>query len=214
MFEPLKITAYPRCGIATDEFLPIDGVLFYSAMRREYGHPALLTPGAMNVPAVDLPIQKKGKGQHWFYAASFAQWGPHTDGRTAWIKRFQLQRSDLIDFGRRRGKVIIDQGRYKAYRMPVFYRHALSVSWYVIGNQSEIGELLQPMTHIGKKTSQGFGRIVEWRVETVAYDWSIYAPDGRLMRSIPYSGGILYGIRPPYWLPENQTQVQIPGIVA
>lgn len=210
MYEPLKITAYPRCGIITDEYLPIDGILFYAAMRQAYGAQVLTTPGKVPaVIAVDLPLEKRIINGEWLYAASFAQWEKPADGQGFWVKRFDRKQSGFIDFGKRRGKVIVEQGRYKAYRMPAFYRHALSVSWYVVGDKAEIENLLAHVTHIGKKTAQGNGRIITWQVESWPHDWSI-TRDGELMRAVPNEAGILYGVRPSYWLSENQVLCKLP----
>lgn len=211
MFENLKVTAYPRCAIVTDSFLPLDGILLFAAMRQEYGPQLLTTPGVADIPIVALPLmEKRSDNDKWYYACSFAQWGAFADGSSHWNKRFDLQHEGLIDFGKRRGKVIIEQGQYKAYHMPVFYRHALAVSWYCVGEQSAVQDLLRSVTHIGKKTSQGWGRIIDWKIEKVDYDWSVWDDGGSLMRSIPDETGILYGCRPPYWLPQNQANCRLP----
>lgn len=96
--------------------------------------------------------------------------------------------------------------------MPVFYRHALDVSWYMVADIDAIRDLLTKVTHIGKKTSQGWGRINYWTVEEWESDCSTYDRDGNLMRSIPDDSGILYGIRPSYWSRDNQTVCIIPGM--
>lgn len=212
--QPLKITALPRVGIETaDAYLPIDGILYATAMRRAYG-PELLTASGKAAPAapVALPLERRGEDDAWYYAASFAQWGPHADYSSFWVKRFDQEHDDLVDFDGRRGKVIVEQGRYKAYHMPTFLRHALWVSWYVVGEKVEIESLLAAVTHIGKKTSQGNGRIIAWTVEPWPEDWSVYGPDGRLMRAIPDPDGILYGVRPSYWLAENQVLCRLPDM--
>lgn len=212
MFEPLKITAYPRVGIQCDEYLPIDGILYAAAMRLKHGPEILTTPGqATDAESILLPLDCREKDGEWFYAASFAQWeAPHTDGQSFWVKRFDPQHSDLVDFRGKRGKVIVEQGRYKAYHMPIYYRHALEVSWYVVGDKSQIERLLQIVTHIGKKTAQGNGRINRWCVESWPADCSLRNDAGKPMRAIPQSGGILYGIRPSYWDSKNQVECQLP----
>lgn len=211
MYEPLKITAYPRCGIECDEYLPIDAILYFAAMRKEYGPLMLSTPGqASSVDDVILPLGRTEMHGEWFYRASFAQWGPHTDGQTFWTKRFDRKGEDLISFGQKRGKVITEQGRYKAYRMPIFYRHALHVSWHVVGDLDAITELLKPMTHIGKKAAQGAGRIIRWEIDPCDVDFSIYDANGNLTRATPSPGGILYGVRPSYWLHSNQVRCKLP----
>lgn len=212
MFEPLKITAYPRVGIQCDEYLPIDGILYAAAMRQKHGPEILTTPGQpTDAESVLLPLDCHEMHGEWFYAASFAQWeAPHTDGQSFWVKRFDPQHSDLIDFQGRRGRVIIEQNRYKAYHMPIYYRHSLEVSWYVVGDKQRIEDLLQAVTHIGKKTAQGNGRINRWKVELWYADCSLYNDNGKLMRAIPERGGILYGIRPSYWDSRNQVECRLP----
>ncbi len=210
-YEPLKITAWLRCGVITDTHLPIDAILFYSAMAQLNGPQLVTLPGRNpDAKTASLPLKHVEVDGVWFHAASFAQWGPHADGQAFWTKRFDQKTAHLVDFRGRRGKVIVGQGRYKAYRMPVFYRHALWVSWYVVGDYVAIQRLLAPMTHIGKKTAQGFGRVIRWEVEPWDHDWSVYGPGGRLMRAIPERGGILYGIRPSYWDRRNQVPCRLP----
>jgi CRISPR type IV-associated protein Csf3 len=213
MFEPLKVTAHPRCGIVADTYLPLDGILYYQAMRQLHGPQLLLPPGEN--PAIEqanLPLARLNEGPQWYYACSFAQWEESkVDGKDHWHKRFDQQFAQYIDFAGRRGNVIIEQGRYKAYHMPVFYRHALAVSWYAVGDVEAIRALLVCATHIGKKGSQGWGRINEWLVEPWPHDWSVYNDDARLMRAIPKPGGLLYGYRPSYWLLDNQAPCELPG---
>lgn len=213
-FEPLKITARPRVGIETDEYLPLDGILFYLAMRRAYGPQLVTAPGQVaDVEPVGLPLARVAAHGTWFYAASFAAWGPHADYGSFWVKRFDQEHADLVDFDGRRGRVIVEKGRYKSYHMPTFLRHALDVSWYVVGDRAEIAALLMHATHIGKKTAQGNGRIIEWMVEPWPADWSIRDEGGRLMRALPAPGdpaAVLYGYRPSYWLPENQMPCLLP----
>lgn len=213
--QRLKITAYPRVGIETDPFLPIDGILYSQAMRRAYG-PQLVTRSgqAANVEPVPVPLARVEAAGTWFYAASFAVWGPHVDYDAFWVKRFDTDRVDLVDFDGKRGKVIVEQGRYKSYHVPTFLRHALWVSWYVVGDREDIEALLAPVAHAGKKTSQGNGRIIRWSVEPWAEDWSISGEDGRLMRALPAPddpAAVLYGYRPSYWLAENQMPCRLPG---
>ena len=214
MYEPLRITARPRVGIETDRFLPIDGVLHYFAMRRAYGPLLLTQPGqAADAPPVDLPLARVEAAGTWVYAASFAEWGPHVDYESFWVKRFDQRHADLVDFAGKRGQVIVEKGQYKAYHMPTFLRHTLSVSWYVVGERDDIMALLNHASHIGKKTAQGNGRIIDWKVEPWPEDWSIRDGDGRLMRAMPAPGdpaAVLYGYRPSYWLAENQTACLLP----
>lgn len=237
-YQPIKITAYLRCGVITDAYLPIDGVLYYQAYRDAYGPETLTLPGdsMSGVGEVPILLQRRNlpydgfhyadgaplwQGQHehrvktsetpWYYAASFAQWnGTVAEGTDHWNKRFDMSLAHLVDFQGKRGKVIVEQGEFKAYHMPIHYRHALSVSWYVVGDITWVREMLSTVTHLGKKTSQGWGAVGRWEIEPFAHDWSVYGPNGRLMRSIPSERGIRTGLRPSYWMPQNQFVCEVP----
>jgi len=216
-FVPLKITASLMCGVVGDVALPFDALLYFIVHRDKYGRQDLTIPGTpTNGAATDadtsLPLARVDEhGPNWYYAASWAQWGPHVDGGDHWSCRLALGRTKYLDEAR--SSVDIASGRYKSYRMPIFYRHALKISWYAIGEPERISRLLPHMTHIGKKTSQGFGVVNEWKVEQVDKDMSVYGPDGRLVRSVPSNEGtgILCGFRPSYWLPKNQTLCKTPA---
>jgi CRISPR type IV-associated protein Csf3 len=213
-FRPLRVTACLQCGVVSDPYLPLDGVLYYVAHRERYGAQECTHPGQSNLPpgsAVTLPLARcEERGPMWYYAASFAQWGPHADGQDHWNKRLDLSLARLIDFGGRRGTVDPASGRYKSYHMPVFYRHAVSVCWYVMGHQGQLEQLLRFATHLGKKTSQGWGAVLHWEVAPATEDWSVRGPGGQAMRAIPAGRGILTGFRPSYWLPKNQTTCEVP----
>jgi CRISPR type IV-associated protein Csf3 len=96
--------------------------------------------------------------------------------------------------------------------MPTPYRHALAVSWCVVGEPEQIRALLQLVTHLGKKTEMGWGAVADWSVEPSSVDWSVRDAAGRLMRPVPAETGMLYGYRPPYWHPRNQTTCEMPSL--
>jgi CRISPR type IV-associated protein Csf3 len=213
--EPLHITAYMQTPVVSDASLPLDAVLYYTAMREQYGDQVVTVPGSEHpnrVPAISLPLMRHHEeGPMWFYACSWAQWSrPVATGRDHWNKRFDLSLASLVDFQGRRGKVDVSSATYKAYHMPVFYRHSLSVCWYLVGHRQSIERWLPHCTHLGKKTAQGWGAVLRWRVETWQADWSVQDDAGHLMRAIPAESGILIGFRPSYWLPKNQTICEVP----
>lgn len=214
-YTPLRIRAYLRCGVVGDSTLPIDAVLYYAEHRHALGPQMLTISGGENMPKTYsgcvLPIMRVNEdGPLWYYAASFAQWPEHTEGKDHWNARIDTQYLDLVDFGKRKARVDVGSGEYKSYHMPVFYRHAAYIDWYVRGLKPEIEARLAHMTHLGKKTSQGWGRVARWAVEDWPEDWSVRGPMGRLMRAIPASSGVLTGFRPSYWLPKNQGLCEMP----
>lgn len=227
-FQPLRVTARLRTGVVTDCFFPLDGILLYQACRMQLGdQDATLPGGATHADSVSMPLQVIRPGQpDWYYACSWAQPRPWwlAEGRDYWNKRFDANLSDLVDFGKRRGRVIVEQARYKAYHMPIFYRVADRVCWYCVGDQALIAALLSTLTHVGKKAAQGWGRVIEWTVTPIAEDWSTWR-DGRLTRGVPESDALAlirrhgsfepfdvinYAVRPPGYRRENQMRLAVP----
>lgn len=213
-FEPMRITAHLQCGVITDASLAIDSILYYQAMRERYGHQDATYSGGEHsnaVTGVQLPLMRcEEHGPMWYYAASFAQWSHVAEGSDHWNCRFDNSLVGLIDFRGRRGKIDISSSQYKAYHMPVFYRHALSVTWYAVGSIPHVREMLAHCSHLGKKASQGWGAVLRWDISAWPHDWSVRGENGELMRAIPASEGLYTGFRPSYWLPKNQTVCAMP----
>lgn len=225
--EPLRIRANLRTGVVCDKWLPLDGILLYQAHRMEVGHgPEATMPGeytAQSVPTLPLGMVHSGQ-RNWYYQCSWAQWSHDIESQDYWNKRFDSRFADLIDFQGKRGNITVKSGKYKAYRMPIFYRVALWVEWYCVGDKAVIEQLLSTLTHIGKKSVQGWGRVLKWEVESIGDDWSVWR-DGKLMRGIPkedidavtqFSDKPIdfrfgaYGIRPSYWKKSNQRNLALP----
>lgn len=218
-FESLRITAHLRTPVVADRWLPLDAILLYQISRQRLGPQVATLPGGEPASeAISMPLAIHGK-PHWYYACSWAQPQPWwlAEGRDHWNKRFDTGFAHLVDFRRRRGKVIIEQGRYKAYHMPIFYRVAIRINWYCIGDKREIEQLLSTVTHLGKKRSQGWGRVIKWEIESWPHDWSVWR-DGRLTRGVPPqdvegkgSFNLLhYGLRPSYYRKQNQMLLAMP----
>lgn len=215
MFKPLRITATLRAGVvSSDNYLPLDAILYYQVHRRAYGPQDATLPGAKQQQQgkpPPMPLERATVSGWWMWCCSFAQWGPHADGQSFWVKRFDQQWEGVIDFDGRRGKIDNSSGKYKGYNMPMQYRHALYVRWYATGDAEAVRALLSDVTHIGKKTDQGWGRVITWQVDPWPEQWWLYDDRGRLMRAIPKAGGVLYGVRPSYWLARHQTECELPG---
>ena len=220
-FRPFSVRAWMRSAVVSDPYLPLDGILFYQKNRELYGYQEATVPGRYSrSQAMDtiLPLGIVHPGEPtWYYRCSWAVWGPYVEGSDAWNKRFDVSLASLIGTGKGQGTVITSQGRYKLYHVPIFYRFALWIEWYCVGDMDEVGALLAVTTHIGKKTAQGWGNVIRWEIQPIPDDWSIWK-DGRLMRGIPPSdvpkeqiiNYALYGIRPSYWLKENQMWLAMP----
>jgi len=186
--------------------LPFDAILFYAAMRDRYGvEVSSVGIAEMGVDAIALPLLRRdADSSWWYYAASFAQWpADYCESVHYWHKRFDLTLAHLVQD--KKTKIALDAYQYKAYRMPMFARHALAVDWYCVGDRREIERLLRLIHFIGKKSSQGEGSVLDWCVEPFAEDWSERNSAGRLMRALPAENGPVLGIRPSYYEQANQT---------
>lgn len=220
-YQPLRVVAILRTGVVCDPWLPLDAILDYQVKRERFGAQETTRPGGepgKSKPDPDVPLLVyHADTENWYYACSWAQPQPWwaVEGTDYWNKRFDNGFADLVDFGGRRGKVIIEQGPYKAYHMPVFYRTATRIEWYAIGDLVRVRELLATVTHIGKKRSQGWGRVSKWHVELWDEDWSVKR-DGQLTRGVPifdapYPCNVMYyGLRPPYYSKWNQLPIARP----
>ncbi len=221
--EPLRVRARLRSGVVSDLYLPLDGILLYQAHREAEGAQTFALPGEYSSRGgVSLPLATAQYANHdyskWYqyYRCSWAQWPEHTsEAADHWNKRFDLTFADLIDFRGRRGRVEVGSGPYKAYHQTIFYRAALWVEWYCVGDRAQIEALLCTVTHIGKKQTQGWGRVIAWDIQRMNDDYSVWMGN-RLMRGVPpseapgYPTGV-YGIRPSYWKKSNQMLLALPS---
>lgn len=215
-FQQLRIRAYLQTGVISDQFLPLDGILYYHQVRDIMGEQFISKPGESNIregAGITLPIMRSGPhNDAWFYHCSFAQWPQNTvEDNTFYVKRFDLSLSQLVNNAKR---VLISGGQYKAYHVNIYYRHAIYVEWYCIGKKQELENLLRFCTHLGKKTAQGWGSVMRWEVIDWPEDWAIRGPGGRLMRAVPIRGdGFLYGVRPSYWNPRHIFPCKMPDLL-
>lgn len=218
--KPIRVSAYPLTPVIADENMALDGILLAYAMQHHYGRQQSTAPGHLSHnPIVDLPIEKRGTEPQQYYACSFARWTDMIRGKSFWTKRFRRQEAvKMVDFRGKRGKVIVEEGRYKSYQMPIFYIHAARIDWYLVGDIGAVRNLLSPCTHIGKKTAYGWGRVL-WKIEGWHEDWSVVM-NGELVRAVPVeqvpdgarsAPDLLYaGYYPPYWYHEHQTFCAVP----
>ncbi len=223
LLEPLRVRAWLRTPVVCEPSLPLDGILHYQALRERYGAESATVPGGVlgrpenSAPLLPLAVCADGGDPYWYYASSWAQWPEDADGQDTWNKRLATTHIGLLAETGRPMRVQIKRGCYRAYHMPIFYRSALYVEWYCRGDVEQIGALLAPVMHIGKKRSQGWGRVVRWEIERQAEDWSVWQA-GRLMRTLPILAAsdlsqaqAWYGIRPPYYEAANQSLVWMPN---
>lgn len=241
--EAIRITAHVAGSIALarSEDLALDGLLAYQVLRKHFGEEFYHLPSPHEcLYFARLPLEMRGRPSPiirqlptgakwmepgtdtmddslWYWSCSSAQIEVKSRDTQYWNKRFDTQAglSDHIDFGGRVEKIIIEQGRYKAYHMPLPTLVCNKVVWYAYGDAAKISDLLSPITGISKKRSQGQGHVLRWEIEVMQEDWSEWR-DGWLMRPVPapLAGEMLkqgggwnmqhIAFRAPQWHPANQ----------
>jgi len=218
-YRPLRITATLAGPIAMlpHDGLPLDSVLEFAAFRQGWqevlqhydANGERYLPRMENEPAnFILPVKRIGHkvDPDWYWSASWVEFpeGYEVD-RVHWNRRFDGADAQLgkhLTFMGRSEKINVTSGRYKAYHMPMCLIVAPIAQWFCLGTYDGIAQLLQSVTHLGKKRSQGYGEVLRWTVEACREDYSCWR-DGQPMRAVPDQPGNFtrqyHGIRPPYW---------------
>ena len=234
--EPLVVTAHlsQPLSITRPHDLQFDGLLAHAILHALFEDEAYHLPDPREAWLwVPLPLAMHGdrlerltgsilgeheKRQWWWYACSTPEIAETAYTRQYWNKRFNTDASsDFIDFGKRRGVVITENGQFKAYHQPLMLVQTLIVTWHVVGDKTMIEETVRHCSGIGKKRAYGYGAVERWEVTPEEADRSLYTGDGILARPVPldalnmlgYNGpfSVQYiAFRSPGWLPENQQE--------
>ena len=188
--------------------LPLDSLLAWSWMQQH--HPEAFVTSRSTISSEsfiepDLPLARRGYGEEWYWAASYACGIPLGEHSQYWHKRFDAQDAErYVDFGKHKGTVQTGEGRYKGYRVPLTVFLIPKLEWFAVGDMDGVSALVWRITHLGKKGSQGYGAVRRWTVEPWSEDLSG-------LRPVPDEAGTEQSpIRPPYWLNTNNVIVRWP----
>ena len=217
LFKNLRIRAYLRTGVISDQYLPLDGILYYHLVRREMGEEIITKSRESNVRQganITLPIKKSGpKNDLWFYACSFAQFPESVVEDSS----FKVKSGDWLkheQYFKANKKIDIQRGKFKNAHIKLYYRHCEYIDWYCVGWPDKLSELLQFCTNLGKNSGDGWGEVLRWEVIEWPEDWSVRGAGNKLMRNVPLKkqdgNGIMYGMRPSYWNPRHIAVCKMP----
>jgi CRISPR type IV-associated protein Csf3 len=216
---------------ASDPFIHLDSFLTYAAGIEQIGFQALqeLDPSSDDPRffAETMPLKQYRSpiNDEWVWACSAAQVG-EMDGlrgddgswnTTKWRKRFDHE----ADHQEKDTQVNITTGEFKSYNAALPYNPVDRLQFFFEGDADRVMDLLnRHISGIGKKRSQGFGKIRELSVADVSdHVASAVWNAGRTLRSLPASfltetpTGIRVErrtVRPPYWHANNQTMAYPP----
>jgi len=199
------------------DHIRLDGLLAYQSLRHILGSDFYnLDPNKTTIEA-PLPLEKcENDSEQWWWACSFGAYHLDYKALSTWKKRWDDQHDSLVKFPEKR-KPRIDHkaGFFKAYSMPLVVRGAKEIVFCGYGNIIEVKKILTGVTHIGKKRSQGYGRVSKIEVKETSDKWYCWTEDKQATRAIPISktkirelsqGSIVavnMAYRPPYWKRDN-----------
>lgn len=230
--RPLKVTARLVDGAKVAGDVPMLDALLEWCMSRHVGRTlhlahdlegerAAYQPGTIPSPIV----RRRVPGFAWpVPCCSSPIYRVAADAHSHYVRAFRVSPDLIRDDARK--VFYTTNGEFKSYRLPLRVRLIDRIVWFCLAKDGrgvkEVRRLLRDVTHLGKKTSQGYGRVAEWIVEDIDQDLSWYAPSDAgsvLMRPMPASavkvdviGARRWfgGVVPPYWSREHFTEAVMP----
>lgn len=220
--DNLQIIAHMATPLAAyDDWSPaLDALVQY----RVLDNAGLISPNP-DIDAVEkvlpwlwenMPISRNTIKDTWYWAVSSPHYIENFQQTQRYRKRWDYHEYHL-DWAGKRAKVQNSEGAFKAYDLPRYDREIQTIHWFCIGNRDKLSELLAPITHIGKKRSQGCGQVTRWQVLPFEHDWHLWRNE-HLARPMPiemiqtplYINVMNWGWRPPAWLHSNKSMCFMP----
>lgn len=219
-----RITAWlcsPLCG----EPPALDAIMEWELARRmglkKHKKLTRQTPlSEINRPPIPLVSSLIG-GKSVYHVSDPIIAPPHAEWVEHVTKRFDTSQSLLVAPEYRK-KLLVGSGPYKMQRRPLRVRLTDSVTWFARGYRKDVNKLLKKITALGHRRDIGYGRVWRWEYVEVEDDWSLFALwEGQqvLMKTLPL-GQHMQGVKgykrsyggawPPYWHPDNYTDIAVP----
>lgn len=185
-FVPLMVTARLDGPIILTQHPPaLDALLAY-AVAQEAGLPPIEMQGE-EAPTIEIPIARTPCGR--YHQASFGIARAERSELSYFNRKFPVEIGQAMG-GEKINTIDVSSGRNKSFRLPQERIHleADRVVWFAIGDVPEVRALLSWVTRLGRKRSQGSGRIAEWsvvEVESWGIGFPVVTPEGRALRPLP-----------------------------
>ena len=217
-YVPLKISIKVKPPIyLNNPFIHFDGLISYLCFREAVNELFynLPTESTIDISNLQLPIKQTNDVYH----ASVGIYGDNLRlYRDKLYKRFTDKETYKLTHRQQKGRIKTNQGHFKDFmiNMPMLITN--HITFYANADKNEIKRLLHHLTHIGKKTSIGSGKIFKITITETDEDYSFFK-NGNIMRAIPSSFKlpILPGMtfqkatyKPPYWDSTKATMCIVP----
>lgn len=176
-----KVTFKLKNGLSYT-FNPVfDAILAHRLIHKKLGFvPNKIDDETFDLLIQDLPLKKNAQG----YCASemfLSQAKVFKESKQFFTKRFEFQNAALIRAAER-GTIDTKRGDYKDFKLPVRVVHVEQVYFFFdTNNIDKCAELINSITHLGKKSSQGFGEVSEIAIEEEKF----FNFDEHVLRPIP-----------------------------
>lgn len=202
-------------SLLSPDALHLDALLMAAVAKRDNLPPLYTAADAINAPPLDIPIALSECGRYYLASALI---GDVVARENRFVqRRFPLQECIAIG-GSSIKRIALTSGSCKSFRVPTEAQHVPLATWYAIGDEQAVRELLTWITRIGKRRAVGEGLVREWRVQPCEL-WPGFPVmlDGRPLRHLPadVAGLVGYGVRtgrcrPPYWLHHDEVELATP----
>jgi|GEM_PF-1895086 len=198
-FRPLKVTVtLDGTGIFYDKSEPpmLDALLefFYARHAR---HQDRVGNRDDKPDTISIPVDRHrfADGSWCWKASAFMPGGPVAETTRFIRSRFRRDRIEITN-----GSPNLTNGVYRDYNIPVPLILCRTMVAYCVGDRRKIRrELRRELKFLGKKGSDGFGKVVDVEVDVVDEDLSM-TKDGKAMRYLPDPDGWrMVRMIPPYW---------------
>jgi len=218
-YEPLRIEIKIKPPLyMANPWIHFDSLIASLCMRDALGEDFYVLPSdkTININNLRLPIQQTGE----LYHASVSIFQQPELHKTTIFKRFSDMQTYHFSKKQQQSRIRTNSGYFKDFMLSLPTIVSDTVYFYCCADKKEIQRLLSNLTHLGKKTSVGGGRIREINITSTAEDYSMYK-DGEVMRPIPTKVDprpvIQEGMRwsqstykPPYWDKSQTTLCRMP----
>lgn len=218
--EPLVVRATlanPYVPAESTGAVHLDSLLAY-AVYAHLPHPVRCGGADGVVTPLPLKLSYVKDGLPLWAASDLRPQGDTLRESAYWHKRWPDAQQSYMQ--KRRANV--KSGAYKEMRVPLPTVQTPELRALAVGNPEKVHDLLAHVSHVGKKPSQGYGRVARWDVEPLDTSVEEAEATALLARPVPLvylrdeaSGeshaAVRGGFTPPYWFSPWHTAVVTRG---